>query len=165
MSYTNKKGTDLKFLHKLMYDNKDNYIRNTLIKEYVYKNFSECLKNKEDIIFSDNDVGISGTNDLGEKSDGLTSYFVNEKNVTPQIFIKKTDLYKGLLKGRRLASIPDHSNYELKLFKTIHSFQGLDLTNDNKIIIGIKNNFDYNLFYTALSRARRIDQINIITNV
>jgi len=152
-------------LRKFMYDNKDNYLRNTLIKEYVYKNFSECLKNKEDIIFSDNDVGISGTNDLGEKSDGLTSYFVNEKNVTPQIFIKKTDLYKGLLKGRRLASIPDHSNYELKLFKTIHSFQGLDLTNDNKIIIGIKNNFDYNLFYTALSRARRIDQINIITNV
>jgi hypothetical protein len=152
-------------LRKFMYDNKDNCIRNTLIKEYVYKNFSECLKNKEDIIFSDCDVGISGTNDLGEKSDGLTSYFVNEKNIKPQIFIKKTDLYKGLLKGRRLASIPDHSNYELKLFKTIHSFQGLDLTNDNKIIIGIKNNFDYNLFYTALSRARRIDQINIITNV
>lgn len=155
----------LNTLRKFMYDNKDNCIRNKLIKQYVYKNFSECLKNKEDIIFSDNDVGISGTNDLGEKSDGLTEYFVNEKNVKPQIFIKKTDLYKGLLKGRRLASIPDHSNYELKLFKTIHSFQGLDLTNDNKIIIGIKNNFDYNLFYTALSRARRIDQINIITNV
>jgi hypothetical protein len=152
-------------LRKHMYENKDNYLRNTLIKQYVYKNFSECLKNKEDIIFSDCDVGISGANDLGEKSDGLTEYFVNEKNIKPQIFIKKTDLYKGLLKGRRLASIPDHSNYELKLFKTIHSFQGLDLTNDNKIIIGIKNNFDYNLFYTALSRARRIDQINIITNV
>lgn len=155
----------LNLLRSFMYENKDNYLRNILIKEYVYKNFSECLKNKEDIIFSDNDIGISGTNDLGEKSDGLSSYFINEKNVKPHIFVKKTDIYKGLLKGRRLASIPDHTNYELKLFKTIHSFQGLDLDHDNKIIIGIKNNFDYNLFYTALSRARRVDQINIITNV
>ncbi len=51
---------------------------------------------------------------------------------------------------------------EAKLFKTIHSFQGLDLTENNKIVISINFNFDYNLYYTALSRARRSEQIMLI---
>jgi hypothetical protein len=80
----------------------------------------------------------------------------------PQFYIKETKKEKGQLKGQLLLEIPKHDNYEMKLFKSIHSFQGLDLNENNNIIIFINDNFDYNLYYTALSRARRLDQIKII---
>jgi ATP-dependent exoDNAse (exonuclease V) alpha subunit len=40
--------------------------------------------------------------------------------------------------------------------------QGCEVENDQQLIIYIDGMFDYNLFYTALSRAKRIDQIFII---
>lgn len=147
---------------KLTYNNRLDI--NKILKVHVYELFKSCLKYKDDITFNDDDIGISGADDLGEKSNNLTEFFI-AKGAKPQYFVKKTDIYKGLMKGQQLPSKPDHSNYEMKLFKTIHSFQGLDLTETNKIIIGIKHNFDANLFYTALSRARRLDQINIIIDV
>ena len=64
--------------------------------------------------------------------------------------------------GQELNEIPSHSNYEMKLFKTIHSFQGRELKKEQKIIIYIDKYFDYNLFYTAISRARNLKQIYII---
>ena len=57
---------------------------------------------------------------------------------------------KNQLKGQELLEKPDHNNYECKLFKTIHSFQGLDLNHNNKIVIIIDSLFDENLLYTAL---------------
>jgi len=147
---------------RLTYSNRTDI--NYIIKNYVYENFKECLKTKDEITFNNDDIGISGADDLGEKSNNLTTFFIG-KGAEPQYFVKKTDIYKGMMKGQQLPAKPDHSNYEMKLFKTIHSFQGLDLTETNKIIIGIKHNFDANLFYTALSRARRLDQINIIIDV
>ena len=158
----NNKLDDLRIEMKKHYKKPD---RNILIKNYVYQEFKQCLKKKDDIIFNNNDIGISGNDDLGEKTNNLSVYYIN-KGAKPQYYIKKTDINKGLLKGQRIEEKPINSdNYEMKLFKTIHSFQGLDLDNDNKIIIGIKCNFDYNLFYTALSRARRLDQINILIDV
>ena len=157
----NNKLDDLRQFMKLN-DNKVN--KNYLLKNYIYQNFSNCLKNKNDIIFNDDDIGISATDEMGESSYNLTEFFIN-RGAKPQYFIKKTDLYNARLKGQQLKEKPNHENYEMKLFKTIHSFQGLDLTQTNKIIIAINFNFDYNLFYTALSRARRLDQINIIMNV
>jgi len=147
---------------KLKYS--DRYDINKILKIHVYELFKTCLISKDDITFNKEDIGISGADDLGEKSNNLTDFFI-AKGAQPQYFVKKTDIYKGLMKGQQLPAKPDHSNYEMKLFKTIHSFQGLDLTETNKIIIGIKHNFDANLFYTALSRARRLDQINIIIDV
>lgn len=47
----------------------------------------------------------------------------------------------------------------MKLFKTIHSFQGNQLVDDQKIIIDLNNLFDYRLLYTAISRALREDQL------
>ena len=94
----------------------------------------------------------------------LSQYFI-KKGTKEQYYIKNTDLRRGHFKGQQLETKPDHTNYEIKLFKTIHSFQGLDLNNDNKIIIHIGSNFDFNLFYTALSRARRVDQIVLLNNI
>ena len=129
------------------------------LNRFVENNFN--FYNKKDIIFNENDVGISAINDYENNENELTNYFIN-KGTKPQYFIKTTNKAKGQLKGQQLLEKPLHNNYECKLFKTIHSFQGLDLNDDNKIIISITKNFDYNLLYTALSRARRVDQIFLI---
>jgi len=130
------------------------------VKGDVYKFVLDNFKfyNKKDVVFNDNDIGITAINDYENNNNELSEYFFN-KGTKKQYFVKTTDKHKGLLRGSQLEEKPDHNNYECKLFKTIHSFQGLDLGNDNKIIISITKNFDYNLLYTAISRARRTDQI------
>jgi hypothetical protein len=128
---------------------------------FVANNFN--YYNKEEIIFNDNDIGISAINDYDNNNNKLTEYFIN-KGTTPQYFIKTTNKATGQLKGAQILDKPTHKNYECKLFKTIHSFQGLDLNENNKIIISITKDFDYRLLYTALSRARRVDQIYLIKN-
>ena len=91
----------------------------------------------------------------------MTNYFIS-KGTKEQYYVKTTIFQKGLYRGRQLLEKPNNENYEMKLFKTIHSFQGSELSQDNKIIISIKSNFDYNLLYTSLSRAHRLNQIVIL---
>lgn len=129
-------------------------------KEYVYTYFKNNIQKKENVIFDDKTIGISDLNDT-KNDDELTNYFLS-KGATKQYYIKNTIFNKGQYKGARLESIPDHNNYECKLFKTIHSFQGLDLKDDEKIVISNKRNFDTNLYYTAFSRARRLNQIILL---
>ncbi len=141
---------------------KENYNKNNrfeLMNKFIKIHFKSY--HKKDISFNDNDIGISANNDYDKNDNLLTNYFI-KKGTKPQYYIKTTNRSKNELRGQRLEYEPLHNNYEAKLFKTIHSFQGLDLTEDNKIIISINNNFDYNLYYTALSRARRSDQIMLI---
>jgi hypothetical protein len=141
---------------------KDNYKKNDrldLMNKFIKQHFKSY--NKKDILFNDNDIGISANNDYDKNDNLLTNYFI-KKGTKPQYYIKKTNRSKNELRGQRLQYEPMHNNYEAKLFKTIHSFQGLDLNENNKIIISINSNFDYNLYYTALSRARRCDQIMLI---
>lgn len=150
-------------LRRVMLEYKDESNRNKKLFDYVKESFSENFKDLKDITFNDRDIGISDLNDL--KNENILSNYFIERGAKPQYFIKNTIFNKMQWKGQKLDSIPDHKNYECKLFKTIHSFQGLDLDNDNKIIIAVMSNFDYNLFYTALSRAKRCDQIVIINDL
>lgn len=141
---------------------KDNYKKNDrldLMNKFIKQHFKSY--HKKDILFNDNDIGISANNDYDKCDNSLSNYFI-KKGTKPQYYIKKTNRSKNELRGQRLEYEPVHSNYESKLFKTIHSFQGLDLNENNKIIISINSNFDYNLYYTALSRARRCEQIMLI---
>jgi hypothetical protein len=126
--------------------------------KFINRVFKNNFKSKEEINFDDNCIGISDINDIE-----LTNYFLN-KGAKPQYYIKETRFNIGQYKGARLDNIPDHNNYEIKLFKTIHSFQGLELNHDQKLIISNVKNFDFNLWYTAFSRARRLDQIIILKN-
>lgn len=123
--------------------------------KYVKNTLSNRFFKKEDIIYNNNDIGINCLRD----SEEITNYFL-EKGTQPKYFVKTSKL--GLAKGEQYETKPDNKNYEMKLFHTIHSFQGCQLDEDNKIIIYLDRLFDYNLLYTALSRARRIDQIYII---
>ena len=152
----------LKVLRKTMREYKKHIFANRDLFNYVKKEFSMCFKNKEDIIYNDEDIGISEYNDIKYGS-SLTNYFIS-KGAKEKYFIKNTNINNGQIRGHQLENKPDHKNYEMKLFHTIHSFQGLQLNHDNKIIINIKNNYDFNLLYTAISRARRLDQINFIIN-
>ena len=151
----NNKLNDLREFMKV---NINDQCKNLLLYQYVLNNFK--MYDKNDIEFNKIDVGISAVNDY-ENGNELTNYFIN-KGAIPQYFIKTTNKNLNQLKGQQLETKPTHNNYECKLFKTIHSFQGLDLTDNNKIIISITKNFDYNLYYTAFSRARRVDQIILL---
>jgi len=141
----------------------------------------------QDINFADDDIGISALNSnikkiekLVTKADDedvystklvnrkifdcpLSKYFIS-KGTSPQYVIKNSVPEKGQYRGDILFTKPSHRNYYESLFHTIHSFQGSQLTHTNKIIIYMDSTFDYNLIYTALSRARRCDQIIFISN-
>jgi len=147
-------------LRTFMKKNNDDQYKTYKIQNYIKTNFKDNFKSKDTITYNNSDVGICATDDY-KKDNSLTKYFT-DKGTIPKYFIKTTNLYKNQIRGQELESKPDHSNYEEKLFKTIHSFQGLDLNHNNKIIISVDKCFDYNLYYTAISRARRLDQIIFI---
>ena len=148
-------------LRKFMVKVKDQKWKTTSVFNWVKKVFSTSFYDKKDIIYNNNDVGITATDDF-KRGNHTTKYFV-DKGTKPRYFVKTTNRQKNELRGAEIIGKPTNNNYESKLFKTIHSFQGLDLDDDNNIIINIDKNFDFNLFYTALSRARRLDQIKIIS--
>jgi hypothetical protein len=148
-------------LRQFMVKVKDQKWKAYSVFNWVKKVFSTSFYDKKDIIYNDNDVGITACDDF-KRGNHTTKYFV-DKGTKPRYFVAKTNRQKNELRGAEIIGKPTNNNYECKLFKTIHSFQGLDLDDDNKIIINVDKNFDFNLFYTALSRARRLDQIKIIS--
>lgn len=146
-------------LRTFMYNNKG---QTNKIYEYVKTEFSGCFKNKiSDIQFNDNDVGISALKPIDKDGKCLYSHQFYKKGAKPQYYIKDTIYKKGLYRGAKLDEEPDNKNYTNSLFRTIHAYQGRQLTKDNKIIILLNSLFDFNLLYTAISRARRLDQIII----
>ena len=132
--------------------------------EYNLENYYSEFKDnyvKDLVNYTDKSIGISSNNDLGEASQGLTDYFIN-KGAVEKYYVKTTDLNKRLYRGMKLNEKPNNNNYEMKLFNSIHSYQGQTIEQDENLIISFNKVFEYNLFYTAFSRARRLDQIHII---
>ena len=132
-----------------------------LLYNYVKTEFSMCFRKKiNEIQFSMDDVGISALKPI---KDGkcLYSHHFYKQGAKPQYYVKDTIFKKGLYRGAKLDEQPEGKNYTNSLFRTIHSYQGRQLTKDNKIIILLNSLFDFNLLYTAISRARRLSQIII----
>lgn len=127
----------------------------------VKRLFNDNFKKLEDVNFNDGDIGICCKQNIKDNKCILSDYFI-KKGAKSQYVIKNTVLEKNQLKGHILKEKPVHKNYIQTLFRTIHSFQGCQLNQNNKIIIYLDSLFDKNLLYTALSRARRVDQIVII---
>lgn len=152
----NNKVNDLR---TFMYNNKG---QTNKLYEYVKTEFSTCFKNKiSEIQFNDDDVGISALKPIGKDGKCLYSHHFYKQGAKPQYYIKDTIYKKGIYRGAKLDEEPDNKNYTNSLFRTIHAYQGRQLTKDNKIIILLNSLFDFNLLYTAISRARRLDQIII----
>lgn len=123
--------------------------------------FKNNLIKKEDFIYDNNTEGICCSNETGDKSNKLTEYFVN-KGAKPRYFVKTTNLKKNLMRGAELLENPTDKNYDEVLFKTIHAYQGRTIPVHKKLVISFENAFESNLFYTALSRAKSLEQINIL---
>jgi len=120
------------------------------LKEIVYKYFRDNTGNYEE-----GDIGIASTKN---KCKELTAYFL-ENGAKPTYYIMKTDKNRQLYKGAK----GDETNGECSLFKTIHSFQGRQISMTEKIFISMnKLYYDTNLLYTAISRARNEKQIILI---
>jgi len=133
-----------------------------LLHCYVKKHFSECFKKFKQIEFNENDVGISALKPIGKDGKCLYSHHFYKRGAKEQYYVKDTYYKKGLYRGAKLDEEPDNKNYINSLFRTIHAYQGRQLTQDNKIIILLNSLFDFNLLYTAISRARRLDQVIIL---
>jgi hypothetical protein len=130
------------------------------------KLFSSNFQEKESVIINKNDIGISALQPIDDKGVCKFSESFFKNGSEKQYYIKNTQYKKGIYKGGKLDDEPENNkNYVCSLFRTIHSYQGRQLSQNNKIIILINSLFDFNLLYTAISRARRLDQIIIIEDL
>lgn len=125
------------------------------------KIFNDNIKNKKDVIFNSNDVGISCMQPIDSAGNcKFSDEFFNNGSVK-QYYYNRTNY--GALKFKGALCDENDPGAVCSLFRTIHSFQGRQLTHENNIIILLNNiGFDINLLYTAVSRARRVEQIIII---
>lgn len=129
--------------------------------DYFKVEFSSCFRKRvKDITFNDDDIGISALKPIVNGKCQYSHQFY-KYGAKEQYYIKDTVFKAGKYKGALLDEKPEGKNYVNSLFRTIHSFQGRQLTQDNKIVILLNSLFDFNLLYTAISRARRLDQIII----
>lgn len=127
-----------------------------------FKNlFNENIKDKKDIIFNSEDVGISCIQPIDAAGKcKFSDEFFNNGSIK-QYYYNKTNY--GALKFKGALCDENEAGAVCSLFRTIHSFQGRQLNQNNRIIILLNNiGFDINLLYTAVSRARRVEQIIII---
>jgi hypothetical protein len=131
------------------------------LEKYILNEFKQNITNKQNIKIEADDMGISG---LQESKFNMkyTKYFIN-RGSTPKFYTIKTFINKDEYRGQTSENVTNDKNQEIRLFSTIHSTQGKTVSDNGKVIIIIEKTFDFNLWYTALSRARRLDQIKIIT--
>ena len=128
--------------------------------------FSSCFYNKDDVKFKSCDVGISALQPIDKDNKCKYSEYFYNNGSDKQYYIKDTKFKNKIYKGQKLDEQPDNKNYFCSLFRTIHSYQGRQLDKGlNKIVILINSLFDFNLLYTAISRARSEDQIIIINEL
>ena len=124
--------------------------------------FKDNIRDEKDVIINEDDIGISCLKPIDENGNCKLSHIFYKNGSNKQYYIKNTNLKTYEYRGAKIEGEPKNKNYTCSLFRTIHSFQGRQLNHDNKIIIYINSLFDKCLFYTAVSRARRLDQIIII---
>ena len=138
---------------------------------------SEYLRSNKDKSINYNNLGLQ-TITLEElkktyQKEDMILRFNNELKKDSKCKVNYTEIFKDIPKYKITANYSKYKNGEiiyedLKGFNrelrhafTTHSVQGI--TFENKIFIDITN-FDYRLFYTAISRARKINQLYIIKN-
>ena len=147
-------------LRHFMKTNKDQPNKEQLLSDYVKNEFSSCFVDKSQINFNDGDMGISSLNEA--KFDfAYSQYFIN-KGAKPVYYNNQTKFNQNIIKSNFSYNKPNHNSYEVRLFESVHACQGKTVPINSSLLIIIENNFDYQLYYTALSRARSLSQIKII---
>ena len=135
--------------------------KNKLIEEYVKSNFADCYIDKSQINYNVGDLGVSAYQE-SNRDFIYTNYFLSQ-GAQPKYITNETKYNKNIIKGTTSYIQPSHKYWDVRLFQSIHSAQGCTVSHGNNLLIVIEKNFDYCLFYTALSRARTMGQIKIVT--
>ena len=139
-----------------------------LLYQEVERHFKDNFYNKNEIIFNNEDIGISALKPINEKGECKFSEPFFKNGSIKQYYNTDTKFKNKIYKGGRVdePETTENKNITCSLFRTIHAYQGRQLTQGgNRIIILLNSLFDYNLLYTALSRARRVSQIVIINDL
>ena len=151
------------------------FTKNYRFKCEKLKDLSNYLRINKDNKINYNSLGVQTItlNELKKKykKEDIILRYNNELKKGNKLKINYTEIFKDIPKYKITANYSKYKNGEivyedLKGFNrelrhafTVHSVQGI--TFDNNIYIDIKN-FDNELFYTAISRARKLNQIYII---
>jgi hypothetical protein len=136
-----------------------NQFSNTQINEFVIRQFEkigqcitiDTLKDNYDV----NDMILSGTNEI---KDFYTKMFEGKFDLEKYYVTAKSKTYCNgdIVIGEK----PEHCMSEIRHCFTVHSIQGE--TAHSKLFIDSSKMFCSKMFYTAVSRAKRIEQIQII---
>jgi len=145
------------------------------IFNFIKKEFKNNFIKKEDVIFDKKYyLGVSALKpEFKNNICTLSKQYLKSDNINDyNIFVKQTNIYKNELRGAQHEFREDsqYKNFEASIFRTIHSFQGQEVKKDTetkkyKIVININSLFNYQLIYTALSRATTCDQIIIVDDL
>ena len=137
-------------LKKLLTDCRDMMKHNKSIKNYVLDNV-KTIKESDMNYNHETDLIICSTN---KTKDFYTEKYKNKN----KYYITKSDRIYGT--GEIYLETPLTSNYELRHAFTIHSIQGETCL--GKLFISKTQFRDNRLIYTALSRAKKIEQIYLV---
>ena len=109
------------------------------IKEWVISNYKTISMDNAISQFQEGDIWIAGTHATNKK--------LLEKGVL-----------SGYIKNKQIVYTPEGADKRGSF--TTHSFQGLTIS-DKKVFISM-DNFEYAMFYTAVSRVRKFNQIILV---
>jgi len=109
------------------------------IKDWVLSNYETISMDEAVVDFQDGDVWIAGTHNTNKK-------------------LLENGVVSGYIKNKQITFCPDGA--EKRGSFTIHSFQGLTIS-DKRVFISM-DNFEYAMFYTAISRVRNFKQITLV---
>ena len=120
------------------------------ISKYVFNQFQQIDKDEMDYDYTE-DIIISSTHKGKD-------YFTEKYNHQEKYYILKSDRIYG--RGEITLSKPDTKDYEIRHAYTCHSIQGE--TAKGKIFIDMNKMYENTMIYTAISRAKRFNQIVFI---
>ena len=138
----------------ISYGRNKNEINEWVINEF--KKLGRCI-NVEQLkqTYKIDDMILCGTNEL---KDYYTSLFVGKFDKEKYYVMENNRLHSNgdIVIGNK----PEHTKCEVRHSFTTHSIQGE--TAEFNLYIDSSKMFDSRMFYTAISRARRLEQINIV---
>ena len=117
------------------------------IKDYVFNNFP--MIKKEDMDYNYNEDMILSATHTGK------DYFTEKYKEQPKYYITKSDRIYG--RGEITLTLPNTKDYEIRHAYTTHSIQGE--TAKGKLFIDTYKLYENKMIYTAISRAKKLDQI------
>ena len=131
--------------------------------EYVKKKIQNITINELETKYNPTDMILVSTHENVKKYNKLFSHYKKYlvKNKTKQY--SNGEIIYNKPKGVQVAKYKDEDNDVTHAY-TIHAIQGETLEIGNKLFIDPSNLFSYRHIYTAVSRARLLEQIFIINN-